>query len=162
MIPLVILALLCGLPLVLTLLFRANGGIVILALCAGSVLQQYVGKDAGTLLNSTSANSSSTMSAIAQLVLLFLPTLLTIIFLRRGVTASKLPFNILPAIGAGVLAVILAVPLLPGGVQHNIVTLPWWSSVEQLQGAAVTAVMVVGFITLWMLRPKHDKGKKHK
>ena len=162
MIPYVVLGLLAGLPIVLTLLFMANGGIVILSLCAGSVLQRFVGSDAATLLNSTTAKSSGSTNNIAQLALLFLPALLTIVFLRKGVSKSRFPLNIPPAIGAGVLSVLLAVPLLPGGIRHNIIQLPLWSNVQQFQGAAVTAIMFVGFLTLWMLRPKHGKDKKHK
>jgi hypothetical protein len=162
MIPLVVIALLIGLPILLIFWLRANGALVLLALCAGSVLQRFVSSDASTILNSFTSRNSSASDNLAQLILLFLPALLTVLLLRKGISGSKAMINLVPAAGTGILAALLAVPLLPGGLRHNIVQAPAWAQVNQYQSVIVAAAMLVSFLLLWMTYPKPAKDKHKK
>jgi len=159
---LIVIGLLVGLPILLTILLRVNAALVLLAVCAGSVLQQFAGNDVTTIVNSFSASASTNVSQFILLILLFLPAALTILFLKKSISASKLPFNVLPAIATGLISLLLAVPLLPGGIQANIVRTSEWSHVQQFQSALVGAAILVSFLTLWMTQKHHSKERKHR
>lgn len=162
MTPLIILALIVGLPVLLTFLLRANASIVFLALCAGSVLAQFVSGDSSSFFNSVIPANGTINYSIVQLSLLFAPAFFTIIFMRKTVKGPKAMVNIVPAVATGVVGALLAVPLLPGGVQHNIVTTNLWQSIEQYQSVVVSVSVVISLFTLWFTKPKHDKKGKHR
>jgi len=162
MIPLVVIALLIGLPIALIFWLRANGAVVLMTLCAGSVLQRFVGSDAATILGSFTSKNNQGINTAAQLILLFLPALLTVLLLRKSISGSKAMVNLLPAAGTGVLSVLLAVPLLPAGLRHNVVRASAWTQITQYQSAVVGAAMLVGFLLLWMTHPKPGKDKHKK
>lgn len=160
--PIVVIGLIVGLPIVLTLLLRANAAIVVLALCAGAVLQQFAGADSTTLFNSFASSSNEVVASVVQLVLLFLPAGLTILFWHGSMRGSKTLVNVVPAIGAGLLAVLLAVPLLPPGLRHNVIGSSIWSNTLQFQSTIVAATLFASFLVLWTSKPRHSKDKKHK
>lgn len=160
--PIVVIALFVGLPIILTLLMRTNAAIVVLALCAGAVLQQFAGADATTLFNSFSSNSSEVMASAGQIFLLFFPAGLTILFWRKSMRGGKMLFNLVPAIGGGLLAALLAVPLLAPGLRYNVEGSSPWSTLVQFQSAVVAGALLASFLILWTSHPKHPKNKKHK
>lgn len=160
MTPLIVIGILTGTPILLILLLRANAAIVFLSLCTGSVLTQFVSADAVDMYNSFQPHSGDVAESAVKLVLLFLPALLTIVFLRGGVSGSKQIFNILPAAATGVVAVLLAVPLLAPGLRYSITGSNTWLSVEQFQGVIVGAGVLVSMLLLWVRQPKHGKDKK--
>jgi|SRR3989344_5754898 len=162
MTPLIVIGLIVGLPTVLIFQLRVNAVTALLSLCAGDVLQRLVGKEAAIILGSFSSKDDAGVSQLAHLILLILPLLFAIIFLRKSVSRSKSILNLFPAIAAGVLTGILTVPLLPGGLRHNIVKTDMWSQVSQYQSTIVAVVMLVAFFMLWLISPKPDKDKKHK
>lgn len=162
MMPLIVIGLIVGLPILLTLLMRTNAAIVVLALCAGAVLQKFAGADTTTLFNSFSSNSNEVTVSAIQLTLLFLPALLTIIFWRKSMRGSKMLINLVPAVGGGLLAALLAVPLLSPGLRHNVQISQAWTTLQQFQSAIVAATLLASFLILWTSHPKHPKDKKHK
>jgi len=162
MMPLIVIALLIGLPAALIFLLRANGSLVLLALCAGSVLQRFVGNDASKLLDSYMSKNSGGTNTIAQLALLFVPALLTTLFLRKAVSSSKAKLNLLPAFGTGIIATLLAVPLLPGGLRHDLMQTSIWTSINQFQSAIVAGAITISLLLFWFTHPKPIKGKHGK
>ena len=162
MIPLVVIGLLVALPVLLIFLLRANGAVVLMALCAGSVAQRFVGSDASTILNSFTSKNSIGTNTTAQLILLFLPALLTILLLRKGISRGKALLNLLPAAGTGALSAFLAVPLLPAGLRFNIIHTSAWAQVTQYQSTVVGAALLISFLLLWMTYPKLGKDKHKK
>jgi hypothetical protein len=159
--PIVILGILVGLPLILAFVLRVNAGILFLALCAGSVLSEFVASDAIQIVNSIFPKSGDITASVVQLVLILLPAALTILFMRRSMTGTKTFINILPAAAAGLLTALLVVPVLPGGVRHNITSSQTWTIMQQFQSLIIGAGAFVSLLVLWSTKPKHDKDKKH-
>jgi hypothetical protein len=160
--PLAVLIGLVLVPVILLFLLRVNAAFVFLSLCLGSVLVQFAGDDAVSIVAGASTSSYATASTI-KLALLMAPAVLTGIFMIGTVKGSKKFLNLLPAAVTGLLVALLAVPLLAPGLAHNIRALNAWQSVEQLQSGVVAASTLVCLVFLWSSRPKHDdKGKKHK
>src|SRR5580698_4651205 len=126
MTPEITLAAIVVLPLVLLMVLRINAALVILSLCLGDVLVQFVAGDAQSFLSLlSSSNATSKISASDQtlkLIILLLPVVLTTIFMIRTVRGhGRLALNLLPAAGVGLLGALLVVPLLPPGLSNNIV-----------------------------------------
>jgi hypothetical protein len=165
--PLLTLLLLLAVPLLLLMVLRINAAIVFLSLCLGNVLVQFIGADAGTILASGAARAPHVQPAgqsYINLVLLLLPVVLTMLIMIHSVKGAKLAFNILPAIGASVLGVLLAVPLLSAGLTGAITHLTLWHKLEALQSLVLSVTTLLCLLFLWMQRPKasKDEGKHHK
>jgi hypothetical protein len=146
-------------PVALVLVLRSNGPVIFLSLCAGSVLVRFVGNDAG-LVGSALGNNASVASSYSQLGLLLIPPVLSLFFLRHSIRGSKVMFNILPALAVGLVGVLLAVPLLPGGVRHDLTSTNGWSILLHQQELVVIAGSLVSLIVLW-LAPQRQSDKKH-
>jgi len=157
-------------PIVAIVLLRINAALVFMSLCLGDVLVQFVAPNTGTYVNDLAqhgVNASSFSSTTVSLTLLLLPAILTAIFMIRTVKGRpRLLLNVLPAVGVGLLAALLAVPLMSAGLSHNITDSSLWTQVQHFQDSIVAASAVVCMIVLWMQRPKaggEDKhGKHHK
>ena len=158
--PLAVLIGLVVVPIVLLFLLRVNAALVFLSLCLGNVLVQFAGDDAVMIVSGASTSSYATATTI-RLGLLVAPAVLTIIFMMGTVIDKKKYFNILPAAVTGLLLALLAVPLLPPGLSHNIVALNQWQQAIEMQSGVVAVSTLVCLVFLWASRPKHDKKHKH-
>lgn len=145
-------------PVLLLVLLRVNAAIVFLSLCLGSVLVQFVGSDAQSVVNGASVNPQISNNTV-RLVLLLAPAVLTLIFMIRTVRPPMRFINILPAIGVGFLTALLIVPLLPPGIGHNIVHSDLWDQVQNLRSVIVAASAVICLLFLWLGRPKNGSSK---
>ncbi len=160
----IILGLILLAPVVLLMIMRINAALVFLSLCLGAVLVQFVGGDAADLLSSTSAHSPgiSSNQTYVNLGLLLLPVVLTMIIMIRTVNGwTRLAFNILPAIGVGLLGTLLAVPLLSAGLEGSITLLPLWHQLESLQTLTISISTLFCLLFLWMQRSRGLKDVKH-
>ncbi len=153
-------ALLIGLPIVLLVILRANAAVAFLALCAGSVLAQFVSGDTKSIFSSFVPANSTTNLSIVQLGLLFGPVLLSAIFTRKSVSGAKMLLNLIAAMALGIVGALLAVPLLPGGVTHSITSQNLWSYVHQYQSVVVAVGVLISLFSLWFNKSKQDKDKK--
>jgi len=164
MTPLIFIGLLAGLPIGLLILLRSNAAVVFLALCTGSVVQQFLGSDVASIFNSsiTTGKNSTTASGV-QLVLLLLPALLTAVFLRKSVAGAKTIFNVIPAVSTGVVTTLLVVPLLSPGLRYNITGTAVWTNLEQYQAVVVGAAVLMSLLILWSshLKGSFGRHKKH-
>ncbi|HEY1064288.1 MAG TPA: hypothetical protein VGE30_03255 [Candidatus Saccharimonadales bacterium] len=163
---LITLVLIIGVPIVALMVLRINAALVFMALCLGSVLTQFVADDAGwlvTLSEPTVPQAGSVSDSMIKLVLLLLPAILTAIFMIRTVRGGgRLVLNALPAVGAGLLAALLVVPLLTPGAAVPIMASPLWQEVIKLQDLIVGSSALLCLLVLWMQRPKTGEGKHHK
>ena len=155
-------------PVAILLGLRANATLVFLSLCLGDVLVQFVAGDANDLLGLLNASNASTSiapdNAMLKLTLLLLPVVLTTVFMIRTVRGTaRLLLNVFPAAGVGLLGALLAVPLLPPGLAHNIVHSSLWAQVQRAEDLIVGGSALVCLLVLWLQRPKtgHTDGKKH-
>lgn len=165
---LITLVALIGLPIIAIMVLRINAALVFMALCLGSVLTQFVADDAGwlmTLASPTVPQAGSVTDSTIKIALLLLPPILTAIFMIRTVSGSKMLLNALPAVGVGLLAALLVVPLLPPGTAVPILASPLWKEVVKLQDLIVGSSALLCLLVLWTQRPKtggHEgKHRKH-
>jgi hypothetical protein len=150
-----------AIPAVLLVLLRTNSAVVFFALCSGSLLVRFIGDDAN-LVGTVVGNNSHAVSQYAELVLLLLPAVVVAIILRKTVSTTKIAFNVLPAIAVGLVGVLLAVPLLPGGMQASVVNTEGWKLLEHSQELVLGASVLVSVVVLWITRSKlGGSGKKH-
>ena len=146
-------------PVVLLTLLRVNAAFVFLSLCLGDVLVQFVSNDAITVVGGAGA-THAVSNNIVKLFLLLLPPVLTLLFMIKTLKPSWLLFNLLPAIGAGLLLTLLVVPLMSPGLEHNIVASSMWDALQQSQDLIVGFSALVCLLFLWRQRPK-PAGKEH-
>lgn len=163
MAPLIILAALVLLPLLAALLFRSNGAVAFLSVCFGSILSSLVSDDVSDFLTGFTPIDGSAVTEWTRVVLVVLPLLVGLFVTRKSVSASKQLLNFIPALAAGLLLALFAVPVLPESVQGMVTSNEFWDSILNLE----TAVVLVGALTAYalflFLRPRHkDDEKGHK
>jgi hypothetical protein len=164
MTPLILIIAMLAAPVVIFFLFRVNAAIVFLSLCLGSVLVRFIGGDAQSFVGLFSASKSMSNSAIS-LALLFLPAVLTTIFMIRTVRGTtRALINILPSLAFGAVGLLLAEPLLPAGLYHTISSTTIWADLLRAQDLIVGVSALIGLLFLWLQRPKHGsdhEGRRH-
>lgn len=159
--PSIVLALAVGLPVALILLLRSEAAIVFFSLCAGTVLLEFVGENA--VLAADALIPGGNPEIATKLVLLLVPFALSIFLLRKSVPSSKLFYNLLPAVGAGLSSVLLVEPLLPFGAQKALTDGPFWTAIFSSRDLIIGATMLVSLLSLWLMhRGGHAKGHKKK
>ncbi len=160
--PLVLLALMAAIPVIVLMVLRINAAIVFLSLCLGSVLVRFVGGETKSMVN-LFAGSKVLSNTNVSLALLLLPAVFTaavMIGTLRG--KMGLLLNLLPAISAGLLAVLLAEPILSPGLRGSIGATAVWHDVVRAQVLVVGIGSFVSLLFLWMQRPKRSGGEKQK
>ena len=149
-------------PLVLMTVLRINAPLVFLSICLGDVLVQFVGDRAAEFFNLFLPRTMTSTSTV-NLALVLIPVVLTMIFMIRTVKSNRLLTNLLPAVAASFLLLFTIRTLLPGGVQHDILTSPFWSPIDRAQELIVGTGALICLFFLWLQRPKNpEHGKKHK
>jgi hypothetical protein len=165
MTPVVLLGCIVLVPVVLLMVLRVNAALVFLSLCLGAVLTRFLGPDTDSLLSLFSAHTSKTITAsqtTAQLALLAIPVVITIVFMIKSVPKGfKLALNILPAAGVGLLAALLVVPLLPESTSHAVMMTGLWQQAQRAQDLIVGVSSLLTLFALLSLRPKAAHEEKH-
>jgi hypothetical protein len=161
------LALAVGVPIVVLMVLRINATLVFLSLCLGNLLVQFVGNDANSVVSlATKVGTSSPSQTYVKLGLLLLPVVLTAIFMIKSVRGPKLLWNILPAIGFGLVFTLLLVPLLPVAEATMLTRSNLWTQFSRAQTLVVGGSTLICLLFLWMQRPHHEQSKgkrgKHK
>ncbi len=163
MVPLVILGVIIAVPTLTVLLLRANGGIIFLSVCLGSILATYVAGDTTSVV--TAAGKGSGLAALqwVELSLLFLPVVLAIVLTRKKAKGLTLIMSASAAVAAGGLLALLAVPYMSPDVQSSIKATAVWHQLDNLQTLLIIVGSVLTFLQLFLARTKPaEKGKKHK
>lgn len=147
-------------PLAVLLVLRVNASLVFLSACLGAVLLHYVGDEASDFSNMFLPLLGNNTFKV---ILVFLPVVLTTIFMIKTVRGASQLLNVLPAIGTSLLLTIMAVPLLPGSLVAQVQLSTTWDKIVQFQALIVGASALVCLFFLWTQRPKtgHDKHGKH-
>lgn len=156
--PTLVLALIAAAPVALSIFMRSNAAITFFALCAGSVLEKH-SSSATLVANSFPTRSSG--SVYVHIGLLIVPALITLVLLRKSITTSKMPLNILPAVALGLTTTILLVPLLPGGVQANVLGTETWKQLDNYADFIITAGTGVSLVILALTYKIPKSHKKH-
>lgn len=147
---------------VLLLILRTNTAICFLALCAGSVLLSTSGQNMSLIASSLTSGMDSSTNII-QIVLLFVPLIVTAVLLRNHVSKGLVPLGFVPAFCTACLGVIFVTPLLADGAESAIVATETWKLLIQYQEVIVGMGLVLSLVLIAMtVRKPHDKHhKKH-
>ena len=162
MIPLIIMAVIIGLSVLLGLIFRVSAVFLFVSVTAGELLVRVVGDDAGLALGAFVKNQNTTI--IAQLVLLVLPLVFTILLLKKSLAKSKVLLHIVPFVAVGALLFLFIVPIFPSSLQAQILGDPITNSVVKSQDLIIGASSLLILVTMWTTYRHHEKhhGKRHK
>jgi hypothetical protein len=154
--PDVMLLLLVGIPVAVLMIWRINASFVFLSACLGTVLLTFVGTDATDFANIflPFLNGDN-----LKLALFLLPVVLTTVFMIKTVNGGRLLFNVLPAVGTGLVLALLVVPLLPHNYSQQLQSSEVWHQLQQLQSLVVGASALACLFFLWTQRPKSVHGK---
>jgi hypothetical protein len=165
MVPLLIVGLIAGLPVLLAIIFRVSAVFLFLSIAVGNLLVLYLGMEAGLVSGLVSTNSSAPM--VAQLVLLFVPVILTLLLLRKSLPKHKVLMHLLPLLACGFMLMAVALPLLPGGVQGDILASPAGPYFDNTQNLIVGSAALLVLLLTWLthrsheLHPHHAKKRRH-
>lgn len=150
-------AILAGLAIVL-LALRVPSFVAFFSLLIGQLLATQSTNDvydfAGSIVHLND-------SRYVQIALLFLPVLLTILFLRGRVAKSKLVIEFIPALFVAATALVLLYPLVPE-FQSKLDQITS-GRIQMYQTAVIIAASISGLLSAWMSYPKpaHGKHEKH-
>jgi hypothetical protein len=152
-------------PLVILTILRINAVMVFLGLCLGEVMLKYVGGDANSVLHFLLPHASGNVSSSTlDLTLLLGPAAATAFFMVFSVKGKiRTLINILPAAGASLLGVLLAVPALAPGLRFAIEGQSLWQTMLRAQDLIVGVSALMSLVYLWTQRPHHreKEGKRH-
>jgi hypothetical protein len=166
MTPLMLFGLLVLVPVIVAMLLRVNAAVLFMSLCVGEVLVQYVASDTGSFVSTFAGHSGNVSESTIKLALLLAPPVFTAIFMFHSVRGSvKLAFNVLPAIGAGLLTALLVKPLLSSAFQKTLERSSLWHQFSQAQTLVVSASALFSLLFLWLQRHgsnEHGHGSKHR
>lgn len=139
-------------PLIVLTVLRINAAMVFMSLCLGYVLVELVAKDANSLISFLTTDGSFSQ-ATWQLGMLFLPVVLTCIFMVFSIKGHvKTIINLFPAAGVSVLSVLLAVPLLKPGLRYAIESEALWKQIYDAQALIIGASALISLVILWSQR----------
>ncbi|HSW98866.1 MAG TPA: hypothetical protein VLF71_03440 [Candidatus Saccharimonadales bacterium] len=150
-------------PVLVLLVLRVNASLVFLSLCLGAVLVQYVAPEANNFLQLVSAHVNAVSKMSVQLLLLLAPAAVTTVVTVFSVHGRiKGLVNILPAVAAAALLVLLAVPLLPPGLKHTMEAQRAWHYLSNADALVVSAGALVSLCFLWTQRALFQKGERRR
>lgn len=155
----IILGVVLGLPLVLGLLMRVNTSFLFFSLLAGELLARYFGDDAALAMRTLTRNEA--VLEYAELAVLVVPILLTVLFLRNSLSKGKVVFHIIPFAVMGFVFAAFTLPLLPDNVQAQVEATQVGSRLLQGSDVIVGGVVFLQLITLWLMNLPDKHGKKH-
>lgn len=156
--PLVLFSVIIGLPVLLGLSLRINAALMFLALASGSLLQRALGDS--TELALATVLKDAPVSLIADMGLLILPIVLTVIFLRKSAKKSQLLLQLLPLLAVGAAFCALLVPLLPSSTQAQIYGLSFGSVMRQSQDVVIAIAVALNLLFAFKAF-KHEENPKH-
>ncbi len=155
--PLIILGFIILAPIALVMLLRVNAAILFMSLCVGEVLVQYVGSDATSLIAIFSSHSTQLSTSTIKIALLFVPAILTALFMFHSVRGTRLILNIIPAIAVGTFTALLVEPLLSKSMQMTLEKSTIWHQFLNAQTLIVGVGALVSLLFLWI----QHHGSRH-
>lgn len=158
--PLLILALCVVVPVLAALLLRVNALYVFLSVAAGLLLTQYLGDDTNLALGVLVRGPQT--PTIANILALYLPLVLTLVFLRKSVPKNAMVFHVVPIILTGMMLGVLVLPLLDSNMQAQIFQDYYGGKFKSAQDLIVGASVLSTISLMWATgKPRLGKHAKH-
>jgi hypothetical protein len=145
----------------LGLAFRVSAVFLFISVVSGSLLVQFMGDDA--ILAAGMLFKGQNADVMTQFALLFLPLILTMLFMRKTMKKSKVLLHIVPLIGVGLSAAVFALPVFADHIEEQIVSNQYGGMLNDANDVIVGATAVAVVLLMW-LTERHKEGKhgKHK
>lgn len=158
MAPVILFAVLAGLPVLNAVLLRVNAIVLFTSIAIGNFLLLYLSDDVILAVNAFTKAPNVTM--IVQLTLLLLPVVLAFIFMRKTIGRGAFLLHVVPIIGCGLSLALLALPIFSGEVQAQVFGLEYGNILKNSQDLvlSITAIMVL----LLMFHSNRGHDDKHK
>lgn len=160
--PLILLAVITGLPLLLAIILRVKPLYLFVSIVTGYFWVQFLGDPAELILQSfLHANHAGIM---IRLVLLLLPVLLTFFLMRKTLSTNALPFQFFLLVGESVLLATFLLPILTQGTQQAVYQTHAGSVFHQAHDVIIAAVAGLHLLVMFVMRPKPNDehhGKRH-
>lgn len=151
------------LPLLAILLLRSNGAVAFLSVCLGSVLSVMVASDVSDFVVGFTPINGAMVTDWVRVGLIVLPLLIGLFATRKSVSAAKQVINFVPALAAGLLLVLLVVPVLPAGIKQQVTDNNYWDIIVNLETIVLLAGAAASYVLFFFTRPHHkaEDEKKH-
>lgn len=153
----ILLAAIAGVPVLLALVFRVNAVFLYLSVAAGNLLVMSVADDADLALGMVASNVNTRMAA--SFGLLLAPVLLTLLFLRKTMSRSKMLFHILPIIGSGLMLAAFALPFLSVNARAQVYDSTYGEIIDSAQDVVIGAATLLTLFLAWFSYRNKD-GKR--
>lgn len=144
-----ILAILLGLPLALGLFFRVSASHLFFSVMAGELLGRYFGHQVEFIMHVTFPKYH--LGAYAEPAVIFLPVLLTALFLRKSISRGKTFLHFVPLLITGIVLAAFVLPLLPNEVQDHVSKTGVGRELLDTSSLIIGAVVLLQLIALWLL-----------
>lgn len=158
MAPVILFAVLAGLPVLNAVLFRINAIVLFTSIAIGNFLLLYLSDD--VILAVNAFTKSPNVSLVVQLVLLLAPVVLAFVFMRKTIGRGAFLLHLVPIIGCGLSVALLALPIFSNEIQSQIFGMEYGSVLKNSQDLvlSITAIMVL----LLMFHSNRGHDDKHK
>lgn len=157
MIPLTVTAAVALLPVLLGLIFRVHAFHVFASIGSGYLLQFALSDDVDLAMATVVQGSNAIIAA--QLVLLFLPVLLTLFFLRRT-QGKSFVFQFVPLIFSGLLLATLFLPLTTPAFIEAVHGSEYGTGIKGAQDLIIAGAVISNLLGMLFKAPK-SHGKHH-
>lgn len=154
-----VLAAIAGVPVLLALFMRVSAVFLFTSIAAGSLLVSYWGDDAGLALGMMMRGQNTNL--IAQLILLLLPVVLSLFFLKRTMPKSKFLLHLPVQVANSLTLAVLALPLLDSNIQKELYANHYGNALRESQDVVVGVTALLIMFIMWMTY-RHKEDKKHK
>lgn len=153
-------------PTIVIVLLRINAVFLFFSLCLGYVLSNLITGDTNSIINlfnPINVNSPLIKTNSLKIIILFIPVIITAMFMLRSVKGRKNSLNILPAIGFSVLGLILVTPFLSHGISSQYSQSQYWLQIVKAKDLVIELVALVALMFLFLERiDGHDSHRSHK
>lgn len=156
MTPLVLLAVIIGLPLLVSIVFRVSSVYLYVSVVAGKLLLTYVGDDAAVALGGLIRNQYSQI--FSSLFLLLFPLVITGILLKHSITKSKLVLHFAAYLATFATLYIFVLPTLATGTVGAVINSPIGRPINNFQDIIVAGSALIVLVTMWLTSRGHSAG----
>ena len=153
-----------ALPAALFIVLRINAALVFLSMSLGAVLLNSVAAEANDMIAMFMPRISLATEMGIEFALLLGPAVATSIFTLFSLHGRiKVAANVFPAAASAMLAVLLAVPLLPPGLRYALESQQVWRILSGAEALVMGLGAVVSLFFLWTQRGalRHHDKRKH-
>lgn len=160
--PVILLALIAGLPLVLAIALRIKPLYLFVGIVTGYFWAEFLGESAEFTLRTFV--SIDNPGVVIRLVLLLAPVLLTFFLMRKTLSKASMPFQLVLLLADSLLLATFVLPLLSAGTQGAIRQTSTGSIFWQAHDVAIAIIAGLHLLVMFIMRPRdHGKhGKHHK